>query len=60
MLADPFALERFVLAQDTGGTFSRALAELKRARKTTHWMCSRTCWSATSGGEQTQPAKAFV
>jgi len=33
---DPYHLERFVNAQD--GVFDRALAELQRGRKTTHWM----------------------
>ncbi|MDT4894832.1 MAG: hypothetical protein QOE97_3867 [Pseudonocardiales bacterium] len=31
-------LERFVRAQDGGGTFARALAELTDGRKRTHWM----------------------
>jgi uncharacterized protein (DUF1810 family) len=31
-------LERFVVAQDTGGTYDRAVAELRRGRKTSHWM----------------------
>ena len=31
-------LERFVRAQDSGGTYEQALAELRRGRKTTHWM----------------------
>jgi uncharacterized protein (DUF1810 family) len=31
-------LERFVRAQDDGGTFARALAELTDGRKRTHWM----------------------
>lgn len=35
---EEFALERFVDAQDEGDTYSRALAELRRGRKTTHWM----------------------
>ncbi len=35
---DPFDLERFVQAQDTGGTYRQALAELGRGRKTSHWM----------------------
>jgi uncharacterized protein (DUF1810 family) len=33
-----FDLERFVAAQDDGGTYDRALAELRAGRKTTHWM----------------------
>lgn len=35
---DPFNLERFVTAQDAGGTYQRALAELRAGRKTSHWM----------------------
>ena len=31
-------LERFVEAQDGGGTYERALAELRAGRKTSHWM----------------------
>jgi uncharacterized protein (DUF1810 family) len=31
-------LERFVRAQDSGGTYRRAVAELRRGRKTSHWM----------------------
>ena len=33
-----FDLERFVSAQDDGGTYERALAELRAGRKTSHWM----------------------
>jgi uncharacterized protein (DUF1810 family) len=35
---DPFDLERFVAAQDAGGTYDAALAELAAGRKTSHWM----------------------
>jgi len=31
-------LDRFVTAQDSGGTWAQALAELRVGRKTTHWM----------------------
>jgi uncharacterized protein (DUF1810 family) len=31
-------LERFVRAQDEGGTYLTALAELRRGRKVSHWM----------------------
>jgi uncharacterized protein (DUF1810 family) len=31
-------LERFVEAQNTAGTYATALAELRRAHKTSHWM----------------------
>ena len=35
---DPYRLERFVTAQDSGGTYQRALAELRAGRKASHWM----------------------
>jgi uncharacterized protein (DUF1810 family) len=37
---DPMSrdLERFVDAQDEGGTYDRALAELRAGRKSSHWM----------------------
>jgi uncharacterized protein (DUF1810 family) len=31
-------LERFVVAQDADGTYDRALAELRRGHKRSHWM----------------------
>ncbi|HYC81096.1 MAG TPA: DUF1810 domain-containing protein [Solirubrobacterales bacterium] len=37
-MAAGFDLERFVAAQDGGGTYERALAELRAGRKTSHWM----------------------
>jgi uncharacterized protein (DUF1810 family) len=37
-IGDPFNLERFVEAQDRNGTYQQALAELRRGRKTSHWM----------------------
>jgi uncharacterized protein (DUF1810 family) len=35
---DGYDLDRFVAAQDAGGTYEQALAELRRGRKTSHWM----------------------
>jgi uncharacterized protein (DUF1810 family) len=35
---DPYDLQRFVTAQDSGGTYHRAAAELRGGRKTSHWM----------------------
>ncbi len=35
---DPFDLARFVGAQDAGGAYERALAELRAGRKRSHWM----------------------
>ena len=37
-MSDPFDLQRFVDAQDRGGTYQEALAELRAGRKRTHWM----------------------
>jgi uncharacterized protein (DUF1810 family) len=35
---DPYNLKRFVAAQDAGSTYDQAIAELRRGRKTGHWM----------------------
>jgi uncharacterized protein (DUF1810 family) len=35
---DPYNLERFVAAQNAGGIYGRAVAELRRERKTSHWI----------------------
>jgi uncharacterized protein (DUF1810 family) len=35
---DPYDLQRFVAAQDAGGTYDHATAELRGGRKTSHWM----------------------
>jgi uncharacterized protein (DUF1810 family) len=35
---DPYDLQRFVAAQDAGGTYQRAAAELRNGRKASHWM----------------------
>jgi uncharacterized protein (DUF1810 family) len=37
-LSDPYRLERFVTAQDQGGTYDRAVAELRAGAKVSHWM----------------------
>jgi uncharacterized protein (DUF1810 family) len=37
-MEDPYDLERFVAAQDAGGTHGHATAELRRGYKTGHWM----------------------
>ena len=37
-MPDLFDLERFVAAQDAGGSYEHAVAELRRGRKTSHWM----------------------
>ncbi len=38
MTSEQFHLDRFKLAQDDGGTYERALSELRAGRKATHWM----------------------
>jgi uncharacterized protein (DUF1810 family) len=38
MTEDSFDLERFVRAQDAGGTYETALAELRAGAKRGHWM----------------------
>jgi uncharacterized protein (DUF1810 family) len=35
---DRYDLERFVAAQDSAGTYDQATAELRRGRKTGHWI----------------------
>jgi uncharacterized protein (DUF1810 family) len=35
---DPHHLQRFVAAQDDGGSYHHAVAELRSGRKTGHWM----------------------
>ncbi|MFZ2056333.1 MAG: DUF1810 domain-containing protein [Acidimicrobiales bacterium] len=35
---DPYDLERFVAAQNEGGTYDRAVESLRRGHKTGHWM----------------------
>jgi uncharacterized protein (DUF1810 family) len=35
---DPYDLERFVAAQDAGGTYRRAVEELRAGFKSSHWM----------------------
>ena len=35
---DTYHLQRFVAAQDAGGTYDRALDELRRGAKSSHWM----------------------
>jgi uncharacterized protein (DUF1810 family) len=38
MADDPHRLQRFVNAQNQGGTYERALAELRAGHKASHWM----------------------
>ena len=38
MTDDPFNLERFVAAQNAGGSYDQAVKELRAGYKTSHWM----------------------
>lgn len=38
VVSDPHNLERFVIAQDANGIYERAVAELRRGHKASHWM----------------------
>jgi len=38
VMHDPWRLERFVAAQERGGTYRRAVAELRAGAKVSHWM----------------------
>jgi uncharacterized protein (DUF1810 family) len=37
-MEDPYDLERFVSAQEARGSYQHAVEELRRGRKTSHWM----------------------
>ncbi|MBV8218744.1 MAG: DUF1810 domain-containing protein [Solirubrobacterales bacterium] len=37
-MVDPYGLERFVAAQNQGGTYDAAVDELRAGRKRSHWM----------------------
>jgi len=37
-MEDPYDLRRFVTAQDRGGTYDQAIAELRSGRKASHWL----------------------
>lgn len=66
---DPFNLRRFVAAQDNDRTFDRALAELRRGAKESHWMwfifpqlagLGRTAKAATFGITGRAEAEAYL
>lgn len=68
-MGDPHDLERFVAAQDAGGTYDRALAELRGGAKTSHWMwfvfpqvagLGRSPMARTYAIEGLQEARAYV
>src|ERR1700744_5444526 len=37
-MGDPWRLDRYVTAQERGGTYQRAVAELRAGAKVSHWM----------------------
>jgi uncharacterized protein (DUF1810 family) len=37
-MTDPYGLQRFLDAQDAGGVYQAAVAELRAGRKRSHWM----------------------
>jgi uncharacterized protein (DUF1810 family) len=37
-MGDPWRLDRYVMAQERGGTYQRAVAELRAGAKVSHWM----------------------
>jgi len=55
---DPYNLERFVAAQDAGGTYARAVGELRRGQKTSHWMWF--VFPQIAGLGQSQMSRAFA
>jgi len=55
---DPYDLERFVAAQDAAATFDQAAAELRRGRKTSHWMWF--VFPQIAGLGQSQTARRFA
>jgi uncharacterized protein (DUF1810 family) len=59
-VTDPHQLERFVTAQDRGGTYESALAELRAGRKRGHWMWFVFPQIAGLGRSPTAQAYAIV
>jgi uncharacterized protein (DUF1810 family) len=55
---DRFDLERFVAAQDSVGTYDQALAELRRGRKTGHWIWF--IFPQIAGLGQSQTSRTFA
>src|SRR3954468_15081386 len=50
MTGDNFDLQRFVDAQDSADTFAAALTELRRGRKSSHWLWFVFPQTAALGG----------
>jgi len=57
-MGDPYDLQRFVAAQDAGGTYNCAIAELRRGRKTGHWIWF--VFPQIAGLGQSQTSKRFA
>jgi uncharacterized protein (DUF1810 family)/organic hydroperoxide reductase OsmC/OhrA len=57
-MADPYDLGRFVAAQDAGGSYDRAIAELRGGRKASHWMWF--VFPQIAGLGQSQTSRTFA
>jgi uncharacterized protein (DUF1810 family) len=66
---DPYDLERFVTAQDAGGTYDQVTAELREGQKVSHWMwfifpqvagLGQSATSRTYAISSLEEAKAYV
>jgi uncharacterized protein (DUF1810 family) len=55
---DRYDLERFVAAQDSAGTYDQATAELRRGRKTGHWIWF--IFPQIAGLGQSQTSRAYA
>jgi len=55
---DPHNLQRFVTAQNAGGTYTHAVAELRRGYKTSHWFWF--VFPQIAGLGQSQMSKAYA
>jgi uncharacterized protein (DUF1810 family) len=55
---DPYRLERFVAAQNAGDTYAHAVDELRRGRKTSHWMWF--VFPQVAGLGQSQTSRTFA
>jgi uncharacterized protein (DUF1810 family) len=57
-MEDPYDLQRFVTAQDSGGVYQQAVEELRRGRKTSHWMWF--VFPQIAGLGQSQTSKVYA
>jgi uncharacterized protein (DUF1810 family) len=55
---DPYNLDRFVVAHDSGGAYHRAVEELRNGRKVSHWMWF--VFPQIAGLGRSETSKAFA